>query len=279
MSKAAPSDVAARPARPDDHAAYLALFPELGVDEVVPGPDEWWAHMGPDTLIFEQAGAVVAYVYFQALAGEGYVRHVVVDPRHRGCGLGRRVMAAVADRLRAAGCTQWRLNVKPDNAAAVGLYQRVGMRVAYRSAALRLTFAAAADALPADDMSFRTCPIDPAEDAAIEAAHALPRGQLAQMRADERRVVLRLADPADPANVTLGLACFAPHFPGAFPFRVARPALARPLLAGMRRHALPEHEDRVQLVIEDDDPLAQQLLAAGARMHLEFVHMRGPLPP
>lgn len=277
MSKAASSDaLVARPARPDDFTAYLALFPELGVDEAPLDADAWALHMAPQTLVFELAGAVVGYIYFQILASEGYVRHVIVHPEHRARGLGLRMMSAVAERLRAAGCTRWRLNVKPDNAAALALYHRVGMRVAHRSAAVRLTWSTV-DRLPDSDMSFKTCPIDPADDDALEATFELPRGQLAGMRADPRRVNLRLRDPAAP-QAPLGLACFAPHFPGAFPFRVTRPGLARPLLAGMRPHALPEH-DRVQLVIEDDDELRRHLLAVGAELHMEFLHLLGPVPP
>lgn len=276
MSKAASSDIpVARPARPDDHPAFVALFPELGVDDAIPGPSEWWTHMGPHTLVFERDGHVVAYIYFQILAGEGYVRHVVVHPDHRARGLGRVMMAAVARQLRAARCSHWRLNVKPDNAPALALYHRVGMRVAHRSCAVRLTWPMT-DRLPDDDLSLTTCPIDPADDDALESCFKLPRGQLADMRADPRRVNLRLLDPAAPA-APLGFACFSPNFPGAFPFRVARPNLARPLLAGMRPHALPEHAG-LQLVIEDDDPLTQQLLAAGAQVHLEFLHLHGPVP-
>ena len=265
-----------RPARPGDHAAFVALFPELHVDEVTPAQDAWWAVMGPQTLVIEDDHAnVVAYVYFQVLADTGYIRHVVVHPDHRGRGLGLRLLASVAERLRAAGCAAWCLNVKPDNAAAIALYHRVGMRTAHSSAAVRFTWDLV-DRLPNCDLSLTTCPIDPADDAALERAMDLPSGQLANLRRVPTRIDLRLHDPTNPRDLALGLASFDPTFPGAFPFRVARPALARPLLAGMRTHALPD-VDHVQIVIEGDEPLLALLVAHGARVHMSFLHLRGRL--
>jgi len=269
--------VTLRPARQDDYPAFVALFPELGVDEVIPDRDKWWATLGPQTLVLDVADDVAAYVYFQILAGTGYIRHVVVHPEHRGRGLGLRLLGAVAERLRDAGCTTWCLNVKPDNAAALGLYHRVGMRTAYSSAAVRFTWDLV-DRLPDNDTSLiKTCRIDPAEDAALERALNLPSGQLANHRRVPTRIDLRLHDPANPHDLGLGLASFVPTFPGAFPFRVARPSLARPLLAGMRTHALP-HLDHVQVVTEGDEPLLDLLVSAGARIHMTFLHLEGPVP-
>jgi GNAT superfamily N-acetyltransferase len=266
----------ARDARPEDHAAFVALVPELQVDDPVPSADDWWAVMGPQTVVLADDGRVVAYIYFQILAGTGYIRHVVVDPQRRARGLGRLLMATVADRLRAAGCARWCLNVKPDNAAALALYHRVGMRLAHRSAAVRFTWDLV-DRLPEGDMSLTTCPIDPAEDAALERALDLPPGQLASHRRNPRRIDVRLHDPRAPHDLGLGLASFIPSYPGAFPFRVARPTLARPLLTGLRAHASPDR-DHVQVVLEGDEPLTALLVAAGARVHMEFLHLRGDLP-
>ena len=72
-----------------------------------------------------------------------------------------------------------------------------------------------------------------------------------------------------------GFASFDPDFPGAYPFRVARPGLARPLLVALRPHARPD--TIMQLVIEDDEPLYHRLLAVGAALRLEIAHLRGDL--
>lgn len=70
---------------------------------------------------------------------------------------------------------------------------------------------------------------------------------------------------------------FDPDFPGAFPFRVAAPTLARPLLEALRPHARPG-VDAVGLVVEDDDALAALLVAAGATVRARMVQYEGPLP-
>lgn len=273
-----------RPARRTDYPAFVALFPELRVDEAVPDEQAWWSSQGPQTLVITDItdaaddaddAQVIAYVYFQVLADTGYIRHVVVHPDHRGRGLGRSLLAAVAEHLRRAGCSAWCLNVKPDNTPALSLYHSVGMRTAYQSAAVRFPWDLV-DRLDPSDMSLRTCRIDPAEDAALEQLLKLPHGQLANLRSSPARIDLRLDDPANPHDLGLGLASFNRDFPGAFPFRVARPSLARPLLTGLRAHARPDL-DPMQVVLEGDEPLAQQLVAAGARVHMSFLHLRGPL--
>lgn len=261
-----------RPASPADYPDFARLFRELGVDDKTPDRATWATHQAPGTLFHELEGKVVAYTYFQVLHALAYVRHVVVDPAARGQGRGYEVMRALASHLRALGCRRWCLNVAPSNEPALRLYRGLGMRTAYRSTALRFDWDLLARLPEAYKMSLGTCLIDPVDDAAIEAAFALPDGQLADLRARPGQLLLRLDDP----DHALGFAAFDPQFPGAFPFRVARPALAGPLLRALQQHALPD--SFMQLVIEDDEPLSARLLAAGARLRLELLHLRGELP-
>jgi len=55
-----------------------------------------------------------------------YLCDVYVDAAHRGHGLGRRLMEAVLERARAAGCSAVSLEVRTDNAIARRLYQSLG---------------------------------------------------------------------------------------------------------------------------------------------------------
>ncbi|MBK9753402.1 MAG: GNAT family N-acetyltransferase [Nannocystis sp.] len=265
----------ARPATPADFPNFARLFTELGTGDPVPPEATWQVDQRPSTLFYEQDGELVAYTYFEVMRDLGYLRNLVVAPEHRGRGVGTEVMQILAKHLRARGCTRWCLNVEPDNTAAVRLYHGVGLRTVHRAAALRFAWDLV-DALPGADLSLTTCPIDPAEDAAIEAAFDLPPGQLATQRA-QRRVMLRLRDPADPGDPGLGFACFNPDFPGAYPFRVAHLTHARPLLTALRPHALPEPL-YMQLVAEADEPLHNQLIALGATLRLELLYLRGDLP-
>ena len=116
----------ARPATPDDYPTYARLFPELGTGDPVPAAATWTAELRPTTRIYELAGLPVAYSYHERMRELAYVRNVVVDPAHRGRGLGRALMQLLAAELRAAGSTCWCLNVEPHNTAALRLYQSAG---------------------------------------------------------------------------------------------------------------------------------------------------------
>ena len=263
----------ARPAVPADHPVFVRLFPELGVDDPILDPARWEADMAPGTTILEHAGAPVAYAWSRHFGEAGYVFNVVVDPAFRGRGAGGALMEAVAGRLRALGCTRWSLNVKVDNGPAIRLYERWGLRRAYRSVALVLRWDHVA-ALPRDDAPEAARPIEPGDDAAVEAAFSVIPGRLADFR-EKGRVVLGLFEPERPAEPA-GLACFNPSFPGAFPFAVARPALAAPLLDALRPHARPGDAE-LKLVIERDAALVAALRDAGAAVRLELFHMEGSL--
>ncbi len=265
-----------RPASPSDYETFTRLFVELATGDPIPGRASWEAGIAPTTLFHEDAdGHVVAYSFHQLLGETGYVTHVVVDPAHRGKRLGRAVMDALAALFREAGCTRWCLNVKPENTAAVRLYESVGMRPAYASTSLHFPWAAL-DRLPPATREVTARIVDPSEDAAIETAFDLPLGRLAASRKLPGRVVLRLLDPRAPDDARVGVASFDPNFPGSFPFRLAEPTLARAMLEAIRPHALPAH-DHLGLVVEDDAPLARFLLERGASRRMEIVHYRGAL--
>lgn len=218
----------------------------------------------------------MAYAAARILGAVGHVGHVVTAPGVRRSGLGRALMDHLAARLRAAGCTRWVLNVKADNHPALALYARCGMTVAYRSVAVALDWSDVA-ALPRDEAAVVARPVVPAEDAALEEAFAIPRSRLADRRAEQGSVILRLVDRARPDDPRVAVACVDPAFPGAFPFQVARPGLAAPLLDAIRPHMRPS-DVLVRLVIESDDALEAALCAAGARVKFVLLHLAGDLP-
>jgi GNAT superfamily N-acetyltransferase len=268
--------VRARPATAADYEQFLRLLPELGVDDPAPPPDRWASTMAPHTLLFEEQGQVVAYALTQALNEVGYVKHVVVDPAHRGRGFGRTVMETLAARFRDAGCSQWCLNVKPDNLPALHLYRSVGLEQAYASTALRIDWSLV-ERLPQPERNVTARVVEPGEERALEAAFGMPGGTLAAART-QGKVVLRLVDSAAPEAARVGLASFDPHYPGAFPFRAAHPSFARALLESMKLRALPEHS-YVQMVVEDDAELSRSLVERGATVRMEILHLRAALAP
>ncbi|TNF36880.1 MAG: hypothetical protein EP329_04600 [Deltaproteobacteria bacterium] len=76
----------------------------------------------------------------------------------------------------------------------------------------------------------------------------------------------------------VAFATFSPSHPGAYPFCVARPDLARPLLEALRPHADPNRADFLYVTAEGDPALARTLLDAGATVLFELYRMGAPLP-
>src|SRR4051794_22065087 len=139
----APMSFSVRSARSEDYAVFLRLFPELGVEDRVAEPDRWEREMMGTTLICEDVdGQALGYAFFQHITDTAYVRHLVTAPGARRRGVGRAILADILERARAASppCTTWCLNVKPENTAAVALYESMGLVRQYPMKALRVAW-------------------------------------------------------------------------------------------------------------------------------------------
>jgi len=264
-----------RPARPEDYAVFVRLFPELGVSDPTVEEDRWAREMMATTLIAEAAGApaaapAVGYGYFQIIRDTVYVRHLVTAPEARKRGVGKALMNAIAARAlaRVPPCTSWCLNVKPDNVAAIALYTRMGLTRAFESRALSVAWSVVESRQTLHDASVLARVITPEDDARVEPAMNLLRGQLAASRQMEGRVLVGLFDD----ETVLGATVFDPKFPGAYPFRVSRPDLALVLLDALRPHAR-KADAVVNVVVEGQPGVAEALIAAGATVRLDAVHM------
>jgi len=124
-----------RQATPEDHPLFVSFF--LTFEMPDPTPDlAWWTRFCQNACFIEQDGAAVGYGLAYKLDAGGYVMHCATAESARRRGVGRAVMEALAERLRDEGCTRWSLNVKEENAAAIALYRRFGLEVAFKVAAL-----------------------------------------------------------------------------------------------------------------------------------------------
>lgn len=254
-----------RQARVTDHAAYAKLFPELGVDDAIFDEARFAREIMPTTIVAEDESGPTGYAFYVVIGETTHVSHLVVAPRARRTGVGRALMLEIARRARDAACTTWRLNVRPENAPALALYEDLGMKRMFESCALRVEWRTIEDAPSGGRL------IDASEDERIERSMKMLPGQLAQARAAKR-----LAIAIDQNGETTGAAVFDPHFPGAPVFRVTRPEHAVDLLRALRPHALPSF-DFVGVKIEDQPAVADALLALGARVRLRIIHMAGPV--
>ena len=77
-------------------------------------------------LVGEQDGRVIA----SAMAGyeghRGWVNYLAVDPAHRRCGHGARLMREVERLLEAAGCPKVNLQVRAGNGEVLAFYRALG---------------------------------------------------------------------------------------------------------------------------------------------------------
>ncbi len=259
------------PALPADYPAFARLVPELGVPDPTPSADRFAWTIAPDTLVLRDGDEVLGYLWARPRGDRLHVVHVITDPAHRGRGVGRALMRAVADRGRAAGFRRWMLNVKPENVAARALYERCGMRVAFASVLMDIAWTDVERmAAPTGIVARR---LAPADDARFEDALALLRGEVASQRALEGRLLVGAEDAAG----AVGIAAFDPSHPGAGLFRVRAPEHARALLDGIRPYALPAH-DHLHLAVESDPALEAMLAAAGATVVMRMLRMQGEIP-
>lgn len=77
-------------------------------------------------LVLEADGRVIGYVGMWVIMDEAHVTNVAVLPAFRGQGHGERLMRALIDKARGRGARRMTLEVRPSNAAALGLYGKLG---------------------------------------------------------------------------------------------------------------------------------------------------------
>jgi ribosomal protein S18 acetylase RimI-like enzyme len=254
-----------RDARPEDHDLFCRFYAELAVPDATPDAARWTTELCPGAYFVEDRGETVAYAMLLPRGEAGHVVHVVVDPAHRGRGLGKVLMDEAARRLRAAGCRRWFLNVREQNVAGIALYRKQGMRTAFRASSMRL-----------DDVVVRALPAGPgvsvttlteAEARAAEAKYTLYEGSV------NRPPGIGLG--AWKGGKLCGAARFVPAMARSAPFKVADAGTVRPLCDAMRAR-LPAGSS-VKVVLEGQPDVAAWLMKLGGIEELRLLHLVGEL--
>ncbi|HEX8335213.1 MAG TPA: GNAT family N-acetyltransferase [Pyrinomonadaceae bacterium] len=115
-------------------AAFTSAFEgypvEISVDAVwLARRARYEQHDLLNSLVALDGAEAVGTAVLAVRGTRGWVAGFGVVPRWRGRGLGRRLMAALVERARAAGLRRLSLEVLAGNTAARRLYERAGMRV------------------------------------------------------------------------------------------------------------------------------------------------------
>jgi len=256
-----------RAARPDDYDAWLKFWRELGLTSTPPTREQWLTGILPNTIFLDEDGTPAAYNLSFAFGARGDVRQVAVAPAFRRRGVGKQLMATVAAKLRAAGCTDWRLEVRADNAPAIALYRAAGMRPLRDLYTVRMTremcerFAAGA--------RHAAVPVTPEDDARLEAAFDLGTGQLHRWRTFRAQSpIVRIGFHA----MTQIHRELAADHGLLFPFEAPDVETAAQLLA----EAVPNMPAEYELQVSRPE-LHRALLAIGARPEEHLIELAGPL--
>lgn len=77
-------------------------------------------------LVAEADGEIVGSVMAGYDGHRGWLYYLAADPRRRGEGIGRALVAEAEAKLFAMGCPKVQLMVRPDNTAARGFYEALG---------------------------------------------------------------------------------------------------------------------------------------------------------
>jgi GNAT superfamily N-acetyltransferase len=258
-----------REAIPADYPAFVRLFGELGVPDPVPSAERFAVHLVPCMFVACEDGAVVGYTTWRRYGPTAHLVQLAVDPAVRGRRIGALLLEHVRVLAIASGCTRWYLNVKRDNAPALRLYERCGLRTALESWALRIAWAR----VPPWTGAAAAGPAEPAEAAAIAARFAMDRERVELSLSRPGYVGLALREAGEP----VGFAGFDASFPGASPFCAARPELGRALLDALRPHADHARFDFVRMSIEGDPVLKDELVTLGAEVTIEMLRLAAEL--
>ncbi|MFO0548226.1 MAG: GNAT family N-acetyltransferase [Polyangiaceae bacterium] len=287
--------IATRAAEPRDYLEFVRLFTELGVEDPVPSEERWASTQLPFTRVAEEGDRVVGYVFSKLLIDACYVFNLVTEPGRRRRGIGHALMQAVRSEAVAADKTRWDLNVKADNTAAIALYERLGFVARHATTVLRAPWATliarAADEDSFDPKTIRVELVSLDEAPALERHYDMPSGILTlratgslerRPRAESDGLLARARDAA--TGDVLGIALFAPQFPGVHPLRARSAAVARALLRALEQHRVPITDPakpwravEVQLAVEASPAVADALVASGAIVVHEILYFTGPL--
>jgi ribosomal protein S18 acetylase RimI-like enzyme len=120
-------------ARADDAAAAVALWQVCGLTRPWNDPAADFAlamaTSGSTVLVARDGDALAGSVMAGFDGHRGWVYYLAVAPDRRRSGLGRALMAAAEEWLRARGAPKIQLMVRADNETALGFYAALGMEL------------------------------------------------------------------------------------------------------------------------------------------------------
>ena len=125
-----------RPYLPDDENAVVELWRECNLVQLWNNPKrdiERKSRVNPELFLVGLVdGKVVATVMGGYEGHRGWANYLAVAPAYRRRGLGRLIMEAVEEKIRAMDCPKINLQIRADNLEAVKFYESIGYKTEAR---------------------------------------------------------------------------------------------------------------------------------------------------
>lgn len=134
-----------RPPGSGDRRALISLLEDGFSESAAQVTDRLAAATDGESLVALDGGVVVGTLRITATSKRSMIYGFVIDKERRGRGLGTRMLDVTLARLSAAGVTAVGLEVDPDNAPAVRLYQAFGFETVTTYRYMRLPSAVTPD--------------------------------------------------------------------------------------------------------------------------------------
>ena len=91
--------------------------------------EQFWSELAQPTrsyVVAVDGDRIIGYAGAFLLAPDSDVQTIAVSPLDQGRGIGATLLRSLIDEASAAGCRQMLLEVRSDNPAAIGMYERFG---------------------------------------------------------------------------------------------------------------------------------------------------------
>lgn len=79
-------------------------------------------------IVADEDGEIVGFAGLWGIIEEGHITNVAVHPAYRGKGLGKLLVSKLLEVSEQYGIDKFTLEVRPSNAAAISLYQKLGFQ-------------------------------------------------------------------------------------------------------------------------------------------------------
>lgn len=131
-SKTEIADIKIRPMTEADLPVVLALEREIFPD---PWPESGFLQqitsLGWGAIVAESDGTIMGYACYMMVATEGHLTNIAVVEAHRRKLVAKRLLEAILQVIKKAGCEFILLEVRPSNEAAIAFYRKYGFQDFY----------------------------------------------------------------------------------------------------------------------------------------------------